>query len=121
MNEAAPRIDWKLKTNAPNPFAYTWRDENGQVIDYGDSTFKLQVKERDGAGNPTGSVLLTLQTGLGIGGDHSLGEFQPVFPSEDNSGLPAGQYIFDCIRLVSGIPVETVLVGNIDVEEGITS
>lgn len=118
---SAPRADIVLKANTARTVPFVFKDESGQAIDYTGSTFKLEVKARDANNEPTGSVLLTLATGSGIAGDVSLGEFEPTFPAAASSGLPAGQYIYDVLRLESAVAVEPVMVGLIDVEEGITT
>lgn len=118
------RIDLQFADNAPATFMFEFTDANGQEIDYTGSTFKLQVKARDSSNAPTGSALLTLETGDGIAGDLSLGEFQPTFPKYVESpldGLPAGDYVYDLLRLTSGDPVERVAWGLIDVETGVTA
>lgn len=121
MNEAATRIDFKTKANTASVFELRIEDGNGQSIDYTGSTFQLDVKARDDNGLPTGSVLLSLATGSGIGGDVAQGEISVTFPAQADTGLPPGAYIYDCLRLDTGVPVECVFVGDIDVEEGITA
>jgi hypothetical protein len=115
------RIDFQFAQNAPATFLLEFTDSNGQAIDFTGSTFKIQVKARDASDAPTGSSLLTLTTGSGIDGDLAEGEVQPTFPKESLSGLPAGEYIYDCLRLESSVVKERLFWGLIDVASGVTS
>ena len=118
---AGPRIDFTLNPNTANPFYYTWVDGNDTPINYTGFTFKLQVKARDSNDEPTGAVLLTLETGSGIAGTLANGEFTLTFPASSAGGLVAGSYIYDCLRISGGGGVEPMLWGLIDVPAGITT
>lgn len=121
MSRPGTRLDLKLNSESANPFAYIWTDGNREPIDFTGSTFKIEVKARDANGDPTGTVELTLETSSGITGTLADGEFNLIFPAEDDSGLAPGSYVYDCIRLVGGAAVEPMLWGNIDVNEGIAT
>lgn len=119
-----PRIDLQFSSNAPFTRTFIIEDANGAAADLTGSTFKLQVKARDANDAPTGSVLLTLTTGSGIAGTVASGEIEPTFPLyvvSPLAGLPPGDYVYDCLRLVSGVIVERVLWGLIDTDVGVTS
>lgn len=116
-----PRIDLILDPKSDNTFDHVFEDEAGQSQDFTGSTFKLQVKARTVNDDPTGSVVLTLATGSGISGTPANGEVFLTFPDAADSGLSAGEYIYTCIRLVSGVAVESLFWGHIHVNVGIAS
>lgn len=119
-----PQADFTLDPNTKNPFALVMEDANGSPIDYTGSTFLLEVKARDANDAPTGSVLLSLETGSGIEGDVEDGEIEiefPLYVASPLAGLPAGSYIYTCLRLESGIAVEPAFWGFIDVEAGVAA
>lgn len=110
------RIDFEFGSNAPAPYAYVFYDGSGQATSFTGFTFKLQIKARVN-GAPSGSVLYTLTTGSGIAGTLASGQWQPTFPTL----IPAGDYIYDCLRLSGGDPVEELCWGWITVRDGVTS
>lgn len=117
----AAEVDIAYSHNAPFTANLVMTDENGMAYDFTGSTFKLEVKAADANGNPTGSVLLTLSTGSGIGGTLASGEVQPTFPAQASSGLAPGSYVYDCVREVSSVIVDRVFYGSITVTTGITT
>lgn len=124
MSGVGTQWNLRLNPNTANPFARLWVDGNRNPIDFTGSTFKLEVKARDANGDPTGSVLLSLETGSGISGAVADGEFDVIFPKYVESplaGLPVGDYVYDVLRLVSGVAVEPMCWGFIDVDEAVTT
>jgi hypothetical protein len=118
--KSAPRVDIVLNAESANTVAFLFKSNNtNQPIDCTGSTFDQKVSAADADRQPTGSVLLALQTGDGIAGDVSAGEFQPTFPAQDDSGLPPGTYLYQVRRLLDGSPIKTMQVGIIEVTGGI--
>lgn len=120
--DIATRIDLIVPTDSPRTFYWQRGDENGTNYDFTGSTFSLSIKARNANDEPTGSILHTLTTGSGIAGDVSIGEFQPTIPKSSawSTPSPAGDYIYEVLRLVSGVAVEPFQVGILDVEQGLS-
>lgn len=105
----------------PKPVAAILVDGDDQPHDYTGSTFKITVKARTAADEPTGSLLLTLLTGGAISGDVSAGELHIVFPAQASSGLAPGAYVGDVMRLSGGVMQETVCRLIYDVLDGVSA
>lgn len=113
------RVNVKYGVNAPKVVSLKLTDPNGLAHNFTGSTFRLQAKVRTDAGEPTGSALLTLTTGSGISGTLAQGEIIFTLPRQASSGLPAGEYIYDIIRISGGVPVERLIWGWISAKEGV--